>query len=387
MASDGIEFPINGGTYAPYGTITRDNHGSYVIIATWIFACISTLFVAVRVALRTWTSRHFGPDSALIVIALLFAIAQGICDSEAVRSGLGRHYDTLNGTERPSYNRTIFASEILSVFVFVLVKLSMMALIAQITPSHTMAMISRWFTVFTILWGIAYVFSASFQCGARVPMRAFENACVDHGGLLYTHGVINILTDAFIALLPIFIVWKVQIPKQKRILVMGLFWVRILVCIAAGIRLGTLEPYLSKNDVSWYYLWPTMWNQITIHLSIITACVPSIKPFFDALQSSLIDSGIPRNYKSNNSIELRPWKSSYKTYGSRSSRKLQSSLGGLGITSTVHNEIGVGAADDQTSTASLTNNVIHQQRDVDVVIAEASEVRRGPIMFNRGSRT
>ena len=71
MASDAAKFPINGGTYAPYGVITDDNHGSFVIIATWIFGCISVLFVVVRVILRTWTSRHFGRDNGLIVAALV----------------------------------------------------------------------------------------------------------------------------------------------------------------------------------------------------------------------------------------------------------------------------------------------------------------------------
>lgn len=71
MASDSVEFPINGGTYPPYGVVTDDNHGSYVVIATWIFACISVLFVAVRVVLRTWTSRRFGSDNGLIVAALV----------------------------------------------------------------------------------------------------------------------------------------------------------------------------------------------------------------------------------------------------------------------------------------------------------------------------
>lgn len=89
-------------------------------------------------------------------------------------------------------------------------------------------------------------------------------------------------------------------------------------------------------------------------------------------------------------MELRPWKLSNKSSGGRSSRKLQSSLRGLGFTSTTHNEIEGGVASDEMSTKGLTDNVIHQQRDVDVVIAEASEVRkvrRGPIMLNRGPRT
>lgn len=75
MASNGAEFPINGGTYAPFGVITDDNHGSYVIIATWVFACIAVLFVVVRVVLRTWTSQQFGWDNGLIIVALVQYLA------------------------------------------------------------------------------------------------------------------------------------------------------------------------------------------------------------------------------------------------------------------------------------------------------------------------
>lgn len=70
MASNSADFS-NGGTYPPFGVITDDDHGSYVIVGTWIFACISVLFVVVRVVLRTWTSRNFGWDNGLIVVALV----------------------------------------------------------------------------------------------------------------------------------------------------------------------------------------------------------------------------------------------------------------------------------------------------------------------------
>lgn len=62
---------LRGGTYPPYGAITHDDHGSYVIIGTWVFACISMLFVLVRVVLRTWTARRFGLDNVFIVAALV----------------------------------------------------------------------------------------------------------------------------------------------------------------------------------------------------------------------------------------------------------------------------------------------------------------------------
>lgn len=46
----------------------------------------------------------------------------------------------------------------------------------------------------------------------------------------------------------------------------------------------------------------------------------------------------------------------------------------MGLATTVHNEIEGGAAGDSASTKGLTDNVIHEQREVDVVIAEASTV-------------
>jgi hypothetical protein len=69
--SDSPPSSLKGGEYPPYGIITDDNHGSYVIIATWILACASVLFVIVRVVLRTWTTRKFGLDNGLIMAALV----------------------------------------------------------------------------------------------------------------------------------------------------------------------------------------------------------------------------------------------------------------------------------------------------------------------------
>ncbi|KAI5865916.1 hypothetical protein GGS23DRAFT_359852 [Durotheca rogersii] len=375
MALSRSKFPIKGGTYPPYGVITDDNHGSYVVIATWVFACISVLFVAVRVALRTWTSSYFGWDNGLIVAALAVAIGQSISATESVKYGSGRHRDALDQDQIRSYFQAIFASEILSVFIFVLSKLSLAALISHITPSNIIKTALRWFAVFTGLWGISDVLSISFQCGARVPMRIFDiSACVDERSLLFAHGIINIATDFFLAVFPALIVWKVQMRKQKILIVLGLFWARLAVCATAGVQLSTTKHYFSGDDPTWDYLYPSLWNQITTHLSIITACIPSIKPFFDSLQSSLIDSGIPRNYTSNNRrIELRPWGTSNKS-SSGPSQKFEPSLRGIGLSTTTYNEIEGGVNSDYASTRELTASVIHQQRDVDVVVADASEV-------------
>jgi hypothetical protein len=124
MAFDTGHFPVNGGSYPPFGQITDTNHGSYIIIATWIFASISVLFVVVRLALRARQSHRFGPDNAFVVGALVrrnhkyptyqakahsctqvFAIGQSISASESVQYGLGRHLNALGEDDLRSYYR------------------------------------------------------------------------------------------------------------------------------------------------------------------------------------------------------------------------------------------------------------------------------------------
>lgn len=72
----------------------------------------------------------------------------------------------------------IFVADLLATFVFVLSKLSLIHLFNRITPSKRANAFFSYFATFTILWGIAYVFSHSFQCGVNVPKRAYDSRCV-----------------------------------------------------------------------------------------------------------------------------------------------------------------------------------------------------------------
>ncbi|KAI0176026.1 hypothetical protein GGR52DRAFT_342075 [Hypoxylon sp. FL1284] len=379
----------NGGTYPPFGQISDDDHGSYAIIATWIFACISVLFVVVRVAVRVWVSRRAGQDMTLVIAAVSCSIGQSIATTRAVSYGLGRHLSTLSDAQIRSYYSSILASDILSTFVFVLSKLSLAVLLGRITPSSTMIVMLRFFTIFTILWGISDILSVSFQCGARVPMRVLNDKCVNERAIFLSHGVINIVTDSVLMLLPVFVVWTVQIPLKQKLTVLGLFWTRISVCVLVGIELGSMESYLSGNDPTCMSFLPVMSSLakgikgtiliqvMATHLSVITACVPSIKPFLSSLQSSLIDSGVPRNYTSRNLIGLLPWapnikNSTLKTIGGSGPRRFSPSLRGMGLATTTYNEIEGGVKGEHSSTRGLVDGAIHQQREVDVVITDAS---------------
>lgn len=63
--------------------------------------------------------------------------------------------------------------------MFVLSKLSLVALIGHLTPSNNIRIVLKWFILFTVLWGISDIFSVAFQCGIAVPMETLDSVCVN----------------------------------------------------------------------------------------------------------------------------------------------------------------------------------------------------------------
>lgn len=75
-------------------------------------------------------------------------------------------------------------------------------------------------------WGIVYVLVNIFYC---VPVAAYWNLrlsqekCIDEGGSLISNAVINMILDIILVLLPIPLVWNVQLPQRQRTGLIAMF--------------------------------------------------------------------------------------------------------------------------------------------------------------------
>lgn len=71
------------------------------------------------------------------------------------------------------------------------------------------------------------------------------------------------------------------------------------VAIATILNLATLTPYFDSYppDQTWYAVDPTIWSQVMLNLSIITACLPSLKRVLAELQSGIAASSIPEGFE------------------------------------------------------------------------------------------
>ncbi|KAL8970856.1 MAG: hypothetical protein Q9197_003588 [Variospora fuerteventurae] len=142
--------------------------------------------------------------------------------------------------------------------------------------------------------GTSPCLDASIRFGPHTVrvLRKIRLMSQKQGAIYISYGIINILTDLVIVLIPLALLWKVQIGQSRKRAIYAVFVIRLLVCIATALELTSLTEYLRNADKPWFIVDSTIWGQASMNLSIITACIPSMKPLFDMLQFSLIDSSV-----------------------------------------------------------------------------------------------
>ncbi|KAL8888282.1 MAG: hypothetical protein Q9215_004262 [Flavoplaca cf. flavocitrina] len=141
-------------------------------------------------------------------------------------------------------------------------------------------------TIWTFLWGISTFFAAAFQCSPASfywtkYTRKTQGTCIDLTLLLLVTASTNIVTDVALLILPMPLVWKLNIERPQKFAVSGIFLLGGLiiasVCIASIIR----APYLNQVvtvDPQWTSVNASIWSVIEPGVGIICASLPSMGP-------------------------------------------------------------------------------------------------------------
>ncbi|KAI9843103.1 MAG: hypothetical protein M1838_002859 [Thelocarpon superellum] len=257
----------------PYGVITDDDHGPYVAIAAYIAMSFMVVIVISRGLTLLMTNRPLV------------------------------HHDFLAPLMTNNYT-----SQIMYTIVIVMAKMSLLLFVARLTPSAATLRQCRMVMAVICLWGAAAVFALAFQCKLPTPWDFEPGRCIDQvrvlllayepgrrklnssqAGLYYANGAISILTDAFIIVLPITIVWSLRINNQERSVIIFMFAMRAFVIVTSIVRLAYLSSYLSSSDQTFDNVNFSICTQIDMNLSIVTACLPLLKPFLDKIPSGVMD--------------------------------------------------------------------------------------------------
>ncbi|KAH1599376.1 hypothetical protein V6Z98_007915 [Aspergillus fumigatus] len=259
----------------PLGQLTPNDHGPIVSLSTFIFLSCTLIVVLAKIASMLYLKRSVPSVDIPIWICLIVAFDQSILIQIAVNRGMGKHRSEVPSDSLDAYNKLNYTAELLLLLVLALSKVSTGNLIRSISPSKS---ILRWGFMVQIglgVWTLLALFGTAFQC--RAPYWEYSpSRCIGKGAVVYPIMVLNMALDAALVVLPIVMLWNVQMPLVQRLKVSSAFASRSLVIVVNIVQMTYLKQYLNSTDSTWTIVSVTACNQAMMNISVITACIPSL---------------------------------------------------------------------------------------------------------------
>lgn len=123
----------------------------------------------------------------------------------------------------------MYASSILAPFISGAAKVSLCLLIRQIDNLGKLNMANLVLGGLVLVWIVTGFFSVVFQCPLPTPWLAGSyEQCPNYGPIYVYNGIMDIITDLALCILPVAMMWHVQTTARRKAIVMGLFGTRIV---------------------------------------------------------------------------------------------------------------------------------------------------------------
>ena len=121
--------------------------------------------------------------------------------------------------------QTIYAFEMIYTLTIMTIKLSILFFYHRIFVNPRFQLIVKCLFAFVCLWGFLMVLIVIAQC---IPVEHFwhpktPGRCVNLDGFFIGSAVPNIVTDFIIVFLPMPLVWRLQLKREQKIALTGVF--------------------------------------------------------------------------------------------------------------------------------------------------------------------
>lgn len=168
----------------------------------------------------------------------------------------------------------------------------------------------KWTTLATLavvnIAGIALTLLNIFQC--HPVGAAFDSVipagehCTDVITIYLSSAPVNIVTDLALLFLPMPILTGMQLPRNEKLILIVTFSFGAFVAIVDVVRIAYLESATltrlqdstgashqnTEGDFSWIASLSFMWSAVEVHVGIICACVPGVKPLVAKIFPNLL---------------------------------------------------------------------------------------------------
>ncbi|ORY01976.1 hypothetical protein BCR34DRAFT_618181 [Clohesyomyces aquaticus] len=273
--------------------VTESNKNPVIRVITWLLLAFTTLMVCFRLLTKLLlTARKYGVEEVLIMIAYVFALCQSITWTLPQSDALGQTSDNLSDKQLQDANKILYTGTLLYLMALTFAKLSICAGFHVLSPDAKHRRLTFSVGGAIAVWSITCTVAYAFRCGTRYTWTEHDKTCVNDLALMQFISITNILGDIGLLVLPVWIIFPLNMPLQSRIKIIGFFSSRILVVIAGIAQLYYLPLYYKPNFTLLAFPYFIV-TQVVQFSSVSTACIAYLWPFLRSLRSGLLWANNP----------------------------------------------------------------------------------------------
>ncbi|KAF7719137.1 Uncharacterized protein PECH_001768 [Penicillium ucsense] len=270
-----------------------------IFVVSLVMLILALIAVSLRIFVRVHVVRAFGWDDTLMLLALAFFVAFIACSFVGALYGGGR-----SASEYPNfaYYRVSllywWLCEIFYTWSSALAKLSIAVALLRLTINRVHRIVIFLVMGFTVAVSLMFWITLLLNCR---PVSFFWNFADPNSSgecmslhelakVVYVYSSFTIVCDLTLAILPIFLVWKLQMSSRTKVAVVVILSMGGIASIAVIIRI----PYLHFHaDTS--FLRSTfqiaIWSVIETALGITASSLFTLRPLFRWLLDEKFSSG------------------------------------------------------------------------------------------------
>ncbi|WYZ40849.1 hypothetical protein EsH8_IV_001190 [Colletotrichum jinshuiense] len=287
-----------------------ENRGPELLAVNIFFVSAAIFATALRCYVRAGLVKAFGTDDWLMVLALALFTSYSAFSIAGVHYGTGKHFADI---ERENIHKALECWWYCYLFYslsMIVSKMSIAFFLLRITSQRLHVWIIYVAMLFTVLSGLVFFFVALFQCQ---PLSFFwnkdqEGTCIDVNvviALAFLYSAFSVISDLTFAILPVYLVWKLQLRKGTKIVLTPLL---IMGCIASSavlVRFGYLMG-LRDPDFLWATLDIAIWSTVEQGLAITAGSLATVRPLLKALGYKLGMNSNPSPIRDTDDLTRRP---------------------------------------------------------------------------------
>ncbi|KAL5326304.1 hypothetical protein ACEPPN_007442 [Leptodophora sp. 'Broadleaf-Isolate-01'] len=344
--------------------------GPQVLGVAGLFLSLSTIAIALRCYCRAVVVKSFGLDdwSALLAwICFVFFCAFAI---SGVHHGTGQHATNLPPIEIPVGLKWWWACEPVYVLSNLALKLSIGVMLIRIAVVKKHKIIIWIVVVVFEVYGTFYFFLFVLQCRPSAyfwtQYTGGKGTCINPTitvDATYAYSAISCWTDWTLAIIPMFIVWNLQMNIRTKIGLSLILAMAALASIATIIRIPYVKDLANQADFLYATTDVAIWSTAETGIGLAACSFATLRPLFRSffLRSKLFGGSSSRGKSSSS-----PWPSSGRlSYIRSESRGGNESFG-------LRNDIGMNQGVKTVIESSADVDVERGQRDEKLPIQGAA---------------